>query len=84
MVFCRLYKYGQSFIHNNFGSDSMDMEHPPKRPSLRLWNRAEVWEKFPELSYNEFMESEEGLRLWLEMFYTVIYIGVTQNSTVIF
>ncbi|MCL4116511.1 UNVERIFIED_CONTAM: hypothetical protein GTU68_031706, partial [Idotea baltica] len=64
-----LYKYGQSFIHNNFASDSVDMENTPMRPELKLWNRAEVWETFPELSFNEFMESEEGLRTWLEMFY---------------
>ncbi|RXG62471.1 Gamma-butyrobetaine dioxygenase, partial [Armadillidium vulgare] len=59
----------ESFIHNNFGTDAIDMEHLPMRPELKLWNRAEVWANFPELSYNEFMESEEGLRTWLEMFY---------------
>lgn len=50
------------------------MEHLPMRPELKLWNRAEVWANFPELSYNEFMESEEGLRTWLEMFYQVLIL----------
>ncbi|KAK7072111.1 hypothetical protein SK128_005471 [Halocaridina rubra] len=64
-----LYKYGQSFMHNNFASDSIDMEMHPKRPEYELWDRTVIWGNFPELSYNEFMETETGLYTWLNMFY---------------
>ncbi|XP_076058751.1 gamma-butyrobetaine dioxygenase-like isoform X2 [Oratosquilla oratoria] len=64
-----LYKYGQSFMHNTFETDSVDMEHPPLRPELELWDRTTVWANFPEMSYNEFKGSEAGLRTWLDMFY---------------
>ncbi|KAK8748261.1 hypothetical protein OTU49_016393 [Cherax quadricarinatus] len=64
-----LYKYGQSFMHNNFASDSLDMELLTQRPEFELWDRTTIWSSFPEMSYNEIMESDNGLAQWLEMFY---------------
>ncbi|XP_042878598.1 gamma-butyrobetaine dioxygenase-like isoform X1 [Penaeus japonicus] len=64
-----LFKYGQSFMHNNFASDTVDMDLLPQRPEMELWDRTSIWASFPELSYNEFMETEGGLADWLDMFY---------------
>lgn len=64
-----LFKYGQSFMHNNFACDSMNIEMHPRRPEYELWDRTMIWANFPELSYNEFMESDRGLYTWLDMFY---------------
>ncbi|XP_050704041.1 gamma-butyrobetaine dioxygenase-like isoform X2 [Eriocheir sinensis] len=64
-----LLKYGQSFTHNSFGSDSMDVETVPLRSDIELWDRTTIWSNFPELSYTEMMESDSGLRRWLDMFY---------------
>nr|CAD7258918.1 unnamed protein product [Timema shepardi] len=62
-----LYRYGQSFMHETFDSDST--ENHPDQPQIVLWDRTEIWKNFPEISYNEVMESDEGLKAWLEMFY---------------
>lgn len=64
-----LLKYGQSFIHNSFGSDSMDVETMPLRSEIERWDRTTIWSNFPELSYTEMMESDSGLRQWLDIFY---------------
>ncbi|CAG2053397.1 unnamed protein product [Timema podura] len=62
-----LYRYGQSFMHETFDSDST--ENHPDQPQIVMWDRTEIWKNFPEISYNEVMESDEGLKAWLEMFY---------------
>nr|CAD7460450.1 unnamed protein product [Timema tahoe] len=62
-----LYRYGQSFMHETFDSDST--ENHPDQPQIIMWDRTEIWKNFPEISYNEVMESDEGLKTWLEMFY---------------
>ncbi|XP_064114241.1 gamma-butyrobetaine dioxygenase-like isoform X1 [Macrobrachium nipponense] len=64
-----LFKYGQSFMHNNFESDTTDMELHTARPEYELWDRTTIWANFPELSYKEFIETESGLCTWLDMFY---------------
>ncbi|KAG7170366.1 Gamma-butyrobetaine dioxygenase-like 3 [Homarus americanus] len=64
-----LFKYGQSFMHNNFASDNIDVELLTRRPEFELWDRTTIWSKFPEMSYNEMMESESGLKQWLDLFY---------------
>ena len=63
----RLIKYGNCFGHNNFKTPGED--HIDKRPPLTLWDRTTIWNKMPEMSYAEFMESDNGLLLWLEMFH---------------
>ncbi|XP_046394006.1 gamma-butyrobetaine dioxygenase-like [Ischnura elegans] len=60
-----LYKYGQSFMHETFESESHDTH--PNRPPIILWDRTSIWKQFPEISYNEVMDSDEGLKTWLEM-----------------
>jgi len=62
-----LIKYGNCFGHNNFKTPGED--HIDKRPPLTLWDRTTIWNKMPEMSYAEFMESDNGLLLWLEMFH---------------
>lgn len=62
-----LYRYGQSFVHETFESESDG--HHISRPPLVLWDRTEIWKNLPEISYNEVVSSEGGLRSWLEMFY---------------
>ncbi|KAF2358772.1 protein of unknown function DUF971 [Trinorchestia longiramus] len=64
-----LFKYGQSFMHNSFESDSVDKDLHPVRAEPELWGRTEIWKSLPELSYKEFNETEEGLFTWLNMFY---------------
>lgn len=64
----RLVRYGQCFVKENFTSATEDEFSPPK-PRITLWDRTTIWKNFPELSYTEFMESEGGLLLWLEMFH---------------
>ncbi|GLH11188.1 MIP04111p [Gryllus bimaculatus] len=46
-----LYRYGQSFIHENFESEGND-DHPKRLPVV-LWDRTEIWKSLPEISYNE-------------------------------
>ena len=58
-------------MHNNFESDNIDMEMHVARPEYEIWDRTSIWANFPELSYNEFMETESGLSTWLDMFYKV-------------
>ena len=41
---------------------------PTERPAMHLWDRTQIWKSLPEISYQEVMESREGLALWLEMF----------------
>lgn len=64
-----LFKYGQSFMHNSFASDTVDMDLHPMRPEYELWDRTMIWSNFPEISYNEFMETDSGLYSWLDLFY---------------
>lgn len=70
----RLHKYGQSFMHNNFESDLVDVDQVSQRPEMELWDRTTIWAKFPEMSYKEMMESDNGLMQWLDLFYRVTYI----------
>lgn len=72
----RLLKYGQSFMHNSSGGNSMDVETVPLRSDIELWDRTTIWSNFPELSYTEMMESDSGLRHWLDIFYKV---SITKN-----
>lgn len=60
-------------MQNNFASDSVDMDIMPLRPEFELWDRTTIWSNFPEMSFNEMMESDNGLRQWLEMFYKVSF-----------
>lgn len=58
-------------MHNNFESDNTDVDIMSLRPEIEIWDRTTIWANFPELSYAEMMESENGLREWLEIFYKV-------------
>ncbi|KAK4316303.1 hypothetical protein Pmani_012523 [Petrolisthes manimaculis] len=64
-----LHKYGQSFMHNSFESDMVDVDQVYQRPEMELWDRTTIWANFPEMSYKEMMESDNGLRQWLDLFY---------------
>lgn len=67
----RLYKYGQSFMHNIFESDLVDVDQVSQRPEMELWDRTTIWTNFPEMSYKEMMETDSGLMQWLDLFYRV-------------
>ncbi|KAA0191833.1 hypothetical protein HAZT_HAZT010520 [Hyalella azteca] len=67
-----LFKYGQSFMHNAFEMDNAEKEGLPVRSEPELWDRTDIWKNLPELSYNEFKNSEEGLFTWLDMFHKII------------
>lgn len=58
-------------MHNNFESDSIDVDIMSLRPEIELWDRTTIWSNFPEMSYVEMMESDNGLKQWLEIFYKV-------------
>ncbi|XP_045103370.1 gamma-butyrobetaine dioxygenase-like isoform X3 [Portunus trituberculatus] len=78
-----LLKYGQSFMHNNFESDNIDVDIMSLRPEIEPWDRTTIWANFPELSYTEMMESDNGLREWLEIFYkygVAVLRGVPQEK----
>ena len=62
-----LLRYGQCFIQENFACGEDD--NPNRRPPMVLWDRTTIWNNFPEISFQEFMESKNGLTLWLEMFH---------------
>ena len=64
----RLLRYSRCFVEDNFASAG-ENELASQRPPLTLWDRTTIWKKLPEISYAEFMESERGLALWLEMFH---------------
>lgn len=72
----RLYKYGQSFMHNIFESDLVDVDQVSQRPEMELWDRTTIWASFPEMSYKEMMESDSGLKQWLDLFYRVNIINL--------
>ena len=82
LFFTRLYKYGQTFMHNTFESDTVDKNDSPKRSEPVLWDRTEIWRNLPELSYKEFMETDDGLFTWLDMFYKVRRTGSFINSCI--
>ncbi|KAI9552810.1 hypothetical protein GHT06_020690 [Daphnia sinensis] len=63
-----LLRYSRCFIEDNFASPVED-EHASERPPLTLWDRTTIWKNLPEISYEEVMESDKGLALWLEMFH---------------
>lgn len=60
-----LYKYGRSFAMDTFDSG---YEHI-HLPNIELWDRVAIWRNIPEISYREVMETNHGLRSWLEMIY---------------
>lgn len=49
----------------------MDVDTMPLRSEIELWDRNTIWSNFPEVSYAEMMESDSGLRQWLDIFYKV-------------
>jgi len=64
-----LFKYGQSFINKTFEADSTDREVHPARAMPLLWDKEHISANKPEVSYEEFMGSEEGLLKWLDCFH---------------
>ncbi|CAG0886700.1 unnamed protein product, partial [Darwinula stevensoni] len=63
-----LYRYGQSFMHDTF-EGQLDVETGGLRPPVETWDRTRIWKHFPEIAYEEFQSSEEGLKRWLELVY---------------
>ncbi|KAH7953218.1 hypothetical protein HPB49_006188 [Dermacentor silvarum] len=35
-------------------------------PPMEFWDRVSIWKSFPEVSYKEFMETDDGLYRWLD------------------
>jgi len=65
-----LYRYGQCFMHDTFSAPSqMEEEGVHPRPPLRLWNRYSINKSLPEMQFDEFMDSDEAMFRWLDMFY---------------
>lgn len=58
-------------MHNIFESDLVDVDQVSQRPEMELWDRTTIWANFPEMSYKEMMESDNGLMQWLDLFYRV-------------
>lgn len=75
-----LHKHGQCFAQDSF---EVAAEGPSVRPPIELWDRTAIWNRFPEISYREVMDSNEGLKTWLEMvhkFGVAIIRGVPLNE----
>ncbi|GAB6022827.1 hypothetical protein CHUAL_006923 [Chamberlinius hualienensis] len=62
-----LHKYGQCFAQDSFDIGSSHGEGFHLRPPIQLWDRTKIWKFLPEISYREVMDSDEGLKTWLEM-----------------
>ncbi|XP_035216627.1 gamma-butyrobetaine dioxygenase-like isoform X1 [Stegodyphus dumicola] len=58
-----LHKYGKGFE-----LDSYDYVHD-SLPPMVTWNGETIKKIMPEISYKEVMETEQGLKTWLEMIY---------------
>lgn len=75
-----LHKHGQCFARDAF---DVNEEHVHVRPPLELWDRTAIWKRFPDVSYHELMQSDEGLFRWLDMLHKhgiAIIRGVPTNS----
>lgn len=60
-----LYRNGRSYMLDSF----LDDQVTPKLPPLELWDRISIWKSMPEVSYKEFMSSDDGLYRWLDLMY---------------
>ncbi|XP_064480539.1 gamma-butyrobetaine dioxygenase-like isoform X2 [Ornithodoros turicata] len=60
-----LYKNARSYMLDSFHKAASSSKPPP----LELWDRVSIWKNMPELSYKEFMTTEEGLFRWLDLVY---------------
>uniref|UniRef100_T1IZY7 Gamma-butyrobetaine dioxygenase n=1 Tax=Strigamia maritima TaxID=126957 RepID=T1IZY7_STRMM len=64
--------YGAAWLHKHglcFAQDTFDLSEETvhfKEPSV-MWDRTAIWKNFPEISYREVMEKDEGLALYLQM-----------------
>lgn len=61
-----LHRYGLFFTEDG-SKVGTDVEYARRRPELQLWDRVQIWKKLPEISWQEFMDSDDGLRTWLEL-----------------
>ncbi|XP_043244182.1 gamma-butyrobetaine dioxygenase-like [Amphibalanus amphitrite] len=65
-----LYRYGQCFMHDTFTAPAtLEEDGAWPRPPLTLWNRYIIQKRLPEVEYQEFIESDDALFEWLDMFY---------------
>ncbi|XP_037072112.1 gamma-butyrobetaine dioxygenase-like [Pollicipes pollicipes] len=65
-----LYRYGQCFMHDTFNAPSVLEEDGVRpRPPLTLWNRYIIQKRLPEVEFEEFVESDNAMFEWLDMFY---------------
>ncbi|XP_054708670.1 gamma-butyrobetaine dioxygenase-like isoform X2 [Uloborus diversus] len=63
--------YDPQWLHKcgkDFELDSYDSFHDAL-PRMITWNGEKIKESKPEINYNDVMETEEGLKTWLEMIY---------------
>ena len=57
-------------MHDTFSAPAaLEEDGTWTRPPLTLWNRYIIQKRLPEVDYHEFIESDEALFKWLEMFY---------------
>ncbi|XP_037276727.2 gamma-butyrobetaine dioxygenase-like [Rhipicephalus microplus] len=59
-----LYQNARSYMMN---ADT-DENHSPL-PPMEFWDRVSIWKNFPEVSYKEFMETDDGLYRWMDCMY---------------
>ncbi|KAG0413944.1 hypothetical protein HPB47_008897 [Ixodes persulcatus] len=58
-----LYKYGRSYMLDSDNKDDPRAALPPQE----LWDRVSIWKSMPEVSYKEFMSTDDGLYRWLDL-----------------
>lgn len=59
-----LYRNARSYMMN---PDTDEPQH--QLPPMEFWDRVSIWKSFPEVSYREFMDSDDGLYRWLDCMY---------------